>query len=330
ATELSCPPGWAARTSGSSRPRSAAIVARGREARSRRMSRASMRPQATRRPRRRAVPARAPGQCLGSPTPDRAPVGRARATMLDVIPAPAAPRPTESTAFSAASDALQRHRAPSPVWGDEREAVSLALQWAAAHTTVATDPKTTARSAEDLQAQVGETITESGIGAAAAMALFDEVLLPATRASEDPMNLAYIPAAPTRAAVAFDTVVSAANVFGGIWENGAGAIFAENQVLRWIADLLGWPAEAAGVFVSGGTMGNLSALATARDHALRERGARPAGGWALACASTAHSSVASSARLLDMDVVSVPVDDRGHLTGAALEELLAADPRICA
>jgi len=250
--------------------------------------------------------------------------------MLDVIPDPAAPRPTESTAFSAASDALQRHRAPSPVWGDEREAVSLALQWAAAHTTVATDPKTTARSAEDLQAQVGETITESGIGAAAAMALFDEVLLPATRASEDPMNLAYIPAAPTRAAVTFDTVVSAANVFGGIWENGAGAIFAENQVLRWIADLLGWPAEAAGVFVSGGTMGNLSALATARDHALRERGARPAGGWALACASTAHSSVASSARLLDMDVVSVPVDDRGHLTGAALEELLAADPRICA
>lgn len=264
--------------------------------------------------------------------------------MLDVItdpahthtdPAPPSPvatgvESTEGSAFSRAADALQRHREPSEIWGDEREAVSLALRWAASHATVATDPKTTARSAEDLQAEVGATITENGIGASRAMALFDEVLLPATRSSEDPMNLAYIPAAPTRAAVAFDTVVSAANVFGGVWENGAGAIFAENQVLRWLADLLGWPEDAAGVFVSGGTQGNLSALATARDHALRERGRRPEGGWALACASTAHSSVASAARLLDMDVVTVPVDDRGHLTGAVLEPLLEADPRICA
>src|SRR5690606_4169730 len=186
------------------------------------------------------------------------------------------------------------------------EAVSIALHWAASHTTVATDPKTTARSAAELQADVGETITADGIGAARAMELFDQVLLPATRSAEDPMNLAYIPAAPTRAAVAFDTVVSAANVFGGMWESGAGLIFAENQVLRWIADLLGWPADAAGVFVAGGTSGNLSALATARDHALRTRGARPAGGWALACAATAHSSVSAAARLLDMEVVTVP------------------------
>src|SRR5690606_3758638 len=210
-----------------------------------------------------------PSRRVAPPGP---PVGRARATMLVVIPDPAqtAPVPSspapgaghlaesaEDSAFSRAADALQRHREPSEVWGDEREAVSLALRWAASHTTVATDPKTTARSAEELQAEVGATITEDGIGAARAMELFDEVLLPATRSSEDPMNLAYIPAAPTRAAVAFDTVVSAANVFGGIWENGAGAIFAENQVLRWLADLLGWPADAAGVFVSGGTQGNL-------------------------------------------------------------------------
>ena len=242
----------------------------------------------------------------------------------------AATASAERSAFSDASEALQRHRPPSPIWGDESEAVSIALHWAASHTTVATDPKTTARSAAELQADVGETITADGIGAARAMELFDQVLLPATRSAEDPMNLAYIPAAPTRAAVAFDTVVSAANVFGGIWENGAGAIFAENQVLRWIADLLGWPAESAGVFVAGGTHGNLSALATAREHALHRRGRRPESGWALACASTAHSSISSAARLLDMDVVSVPVDDRGHLTGEALEEVLAADDRICA
>ena len=245
---------------------------------------------------------------------------------------PVSPVDTARDAFTRAIDDLRPHRVASEIWGEEREAVSLALQWSAAHTAIASDPKATARSSEELSAQVGETITGPGIGAARAMELFDQVLIPATRASDDPMNLAYIPAAPTRAAVAFDTAVSAANVFGGVWEGGAGAIFAENQVLRWLADLLGWPSDAAGVFVSGGTSGNLSALATAREAALRERGGRPAGGWALACASTAHSSVASAARLLDMDVVTVPVDDHGHLTGAALEAVLESEvgPRICA
>ncbi|WP_341854379.1 hypothetical protein [Brachybacterium sp. GPGPB12] len=61
--------------------------------------------------------------------------------------------------------------------------MSLALRWAAAHTTVATDPKTTARAAEEPQAEVGATITEDGIGAARAMELFDQVL-----AAGDPLE----------------------------------------------------------------------------------------------------------------------------------------------
>lgn len=255
-----------------------------------------------------------PAQCTGTPAPEHE-QQRTR---------------QEREAFTEASDALQRHRSPSMIWGDETDAVSAALQWAAAHTTIASDPKATARSAEALSRDVGQTITPGGIGSARAMELYEQVLLPATRAADDPMNLAYIPGAPTRAAVAFDTAVSAANVFGGLWETGAGAIFAENQVLRWLADLLGWPADAAGVFVAGGTSGNLSALATARERARHEQGGRPTGGWALACASTAHSSVASAARMLDMDVVTIPIDEHGHLTGAALRPALEADRRICA
>jgi hypothetical protein len=61
------------------------------------------------------------------------------------------------------------------------------------------------------------------------------------------MNLAYIPSAPTRAAVAFDLVTSAASVFAGIWEAGAGAIYAENEALGWIIELLGWPGERRGL-----------------------------------------------------------------------------------
>ena len=68
----------------------------------------------------------------------------------------------------------------------------------------------------------------------------------------------------------FDLVVGASSIYGGSWLEGAGAVYAENQALRWIADLVGLPAEAGGVFVPGGTLGNLSALVAAR-HAARDR-----------------------------------------------------------
>lgn len=167
----------------------------------------------------------------------------------------------------------------SEVWGDEYRVVREAMDWAEARVVRETDPKTTARSAEELREAAGQTVSPEGIGGLAALRVFKDVLEPATRSQDDPMNLAYIPPAPTRASVAFDFVTSAANVFGGVWETGAGVIFAENEALAWLVDLLDWPPTAGGCFVSGGTSGNLSALVAAREAALVRRGAaRPTAG----------------------------------------------------
>jgi glutamate/tyrosine decarboxylase-like PLP-dependent enzyme len=219
---------------------------------------------------------------------------------------------------------------PHPVWGDESAIVDLAVGWAARRVVRHTDPLSTARPASELLADAGPTITARGIGADAALDVFDRVLEPATRSQDDPMNLAYIAAAPTRAAIAFDLVTSAANIFGGLWEAGAGAIYAENEALAWIVGMLGWPEGAGGCFVSGGTSGNLSALMTARETAKTRRGGRPAGGWQLACTDAAHSSIRSAAKALDVDVVEVPMDGRGHLTGAALRTVLERSPDVFA
>ncbi len=212
------------------------------------------------------------------------------------------------------------------VWGDETELVRVALEWAGQRVARPTDSKTTARPASELAAAAGRTVTPAGIGGGEALRVFREILLPATRSQDDPMNLAYIPSAPTRAAVAFDLVTSATNVFAGIWEAGAGAIFAENEALGWIIELLGWPPSAAGCFVAGGTVGNLSALAAARHAALSRRGRRPQGGWRLACTAQAHSSIRVAARVLDVGVVEVPEDANGRLTGEALAGTLADEP----
>ena len=85
--------------------------------------------------------------------------------------------------------------------------------------------------------------------------------------SDSPRFFAFIPAAPTKAALLFDMVVSAASLQGCSWLEAAGAVIAENQALRVLADVAGLPASAGGVFVSGGSAGNLSALVVARDTA---------------------------------------------------------------
>jgi glutamate/tyrosine decarboxylase-like PLP-dependent enzyme len=179
--------------------------------------------------------------------------------------------------------------AAASVWGDETEIAAAAVALASRRMSKPSDPKTTARPASELQADTGQTITPEGLGADEVLRIFEDVIAPATRAQDDPMNLAYIPAAPTRAALAFDAVVSSYNIFAGTWESGAGAIFAENQALAWLVELLGWPKTAGGCFISGGTTGNLSALVAARQFARSQRGQHPVGQWRLACAGQAHS-----------------------------------------
>ncbi|MFN8190559.1 MAG: aminotransferase class V-fold PLP-dependent enzyme [Nocardioidaceae bacterium] len=213
------------------------------------------------------------------------------------------------------------------VWGDESEGVAAVLSWATSRVFRRSDPLTTARPAAELEAAMGRTISEGGIGADRALEIFKDILVPATRSQDDPMNLAYVPSAPTRSAAAFELATSASNIFAGLWEVGAGAIHAENQVLAWIASLLRWPETAGGVFVAGGTMGNLSALVAARHTAEQRRldaglPKVPEGGWLLACTAEAHSSIRSNARVMGVDIVTVPGDERGRLTGRELGPVL--------
>ncbi|MGZ4109531.1 MAG: pyridoxal phosphate-dependent decarboxylase family protein [Actinomycetota bacterium] len=175
--------------------------------------------------------------------------------------------------------------------------------------------------ADELDARAGRTITPDGIGGLEALRIWADVLAGATISADQPRYMAFVPTAPTKASVLFDLVISASSTYGGNWLEGAGAVWAENQALAWLVEVIGLPAGSGGVFVTGGTAGNLSALVTARHDSLERRGRPPR--WQIACADTAHSSVASSARVIDAEVIAVPHDERGRLTGAALRAELA-------
>ncbi len=184
------------------------------------------------------------------------------------------------------------------------------------------DPTWGARPAEQLAVALDGVISPDGVGGHQALALFRDVLMHACRPMDSPLHLAYVATAPTPAANMFDLVVSASSIFGGLWEGGAGAIAAENQTLAWLAALAGFPEGAGGCFVTGGSAANLSALVTARHHA-RDRHGSPAGGrWCFATTEETHASVHAAARVMDVDVLLVPPDELGRMTGVALRDTI--------
>jgi L-2,4-diaminobutyrate decarboxylase len=180
------------------------------------------------------------------------------------------------------------------------------------------------RTPAEMAAAAGETVTADGIGGDEALRIFTETLAPASVPVENPRFLAFIPTAPTHASKLFDVALSATPMYAGSWRSSAGSVYAENQALRWLADLAGMPQDAGGCFVQGGTVGNLSALVSAR-HAHRAAHGRSGAEMRVAATDQAHSSVASALAVMDAGVLAVEPDGRGRMTGAALEAALAAD-----
>lgn len=176
------------------------------------------------------------------------------------------------------------------------------------------------RKEEELQRIVGETITPNGIGGENAFGLFRDVLVKATVPIDHPRHLAFVPASPTRAAIMFDLVTAASSIHGAYWMEGAGGIFCENQAMKWLVSLTGLPKDTAfGVFTSGGTTANLSALVAAR-HDWRENHPGNETTRALLLTSNgAHSSVKAMAKVMDADVHLIESSEE-HMSGDDLSE----------
>jgi L-2,4-diaminobutyrate decarboxylase len=166
------------------------------------------------------------------------------------------------------------------------------------------------KKAEELQALVGETITPEGIGGEKAFKLFRDVLLKSSISIDHPRHLAFVPASPTRAAIMFDLVTSASSIHGAFWMEGAGGIFAENQAMAWLVKLTGMPEPAFGVFTSGGTEANLSAMVAAREDWRSRNESNKLKRGIVITSDGAHTSIKAMAKVIDADVRLVRTEER--------------------
>ncbi|MFN8016028.1 MAG: aminotransferase class V-fold PLP-dependent enzyme [Acidimicrobiia bacterium] len=178
------------------------------------------------------------------------------------------------------------------------------------------------KSPQELLPLFKDVITAKGLGGEKAFDFFKQVVEPATISTDHPRYLAFVTNAPANAASLFDVVVSACSMYGGTWLEGAGVVAAENQALRYIMDVIGYEQSAAGVFVSGGTAANLSALIAARHWFRRVNPNMERERLAIACAPSAHSSIRHAAMAMDVDIFNVEGDEFNRLTASNLQKAL--------
>jgi len=137
---------------------------------------------------------------------------------------------------------------------------------------------------------------------------------------DHPRFFSFVPAPGNFASAMADALIGGLNVFTGTWFAGSGPAQVELVVVDWLRQICGLPESAGGLFVSGGSMANLTALAVARHARLGEQNA----GAIVYTSDQTHSSVRNALRILDMESFLVSTENH-RLTGESLNQALADD-----
>jgi aromatic-L-amino-acid decarboxylase len=144
---------------------------------------------------------------------------------------------------------------------------------------------------------------------------------------------AYFANTGSGAGILAETATAAFNVNAMIWRTSPVASALESVVLRWLAQMVGYPPDADGVLINGASLASFYALAAALDATglnIREEGlaGRHLPRLRLYISDQTHSSLEKAAIALGIglrNVVKVPSDAQYRMDPAALDALIAAD-----
>lgn len=78
-------------------------------------------------------------------------------------------------------------------------------------------------------------------------------------------HLGYIPGGGIFPTALGDYLAAVTNRYAGVYFGGPGAVRMENILIKWMCSIMGYPSNASGNLSSGGSIGNLIAIVTARD-----------------------------------------------------------------
>jgi aromatic-L-amino-acid decarboxylase len=170
------------------------------------------------------------------------------------------------------------------------------------------------------------SIRSRGIPLDQVIALIEREVVRPGAATASGAHLAYIPGGGIYHSAVGDYLAAVTNKYAGILFTGPGPVRMEQMLIRWVGDLVGYPATAAGHIASGGSIASLAAIATARDAAgLRAAEYERA---AVYLTDQAHHCLEKALRLAGLGeapVRRVPMDEGLRMRPDALARMIADD-----
>src|SRR5258708_4049217 len=169
-------------------------------------------------------------------------------------------------------------------------------------------------------------ITENGIGIDEAISLIrDNVDTPGLNPASGG-HLAYIPGGGIYYSALGDYLADVFNRYAGVFYAGPGAVRMENMLIRWMNDLIGYPAEAGGNLTTSGSLANLIAIVTARDG--RNIKSADLSRSVLYLSKQTHHSVGKGIRVAGLNecvIRYIPVDQKLRMKVLELSQQIDSD-----
>src|SRR2546423_2169197 len=148
-------------------------------------------------------------------------------------------------------------------------------------------------SSREIRSGLDSTLPIKGTDFDSLLKVFRETIVPFSRQNAYPRMFGYVQSPGTPIGAFADLLASTLNANLTIWRSAPAPVEFERMTIDWIRQILGFNPEAGGLFVSGGSMANLTALAAARQtkqHSL--------GRLRIYASSAMHFSIAKAAALL--------------------------------
>ena len=136
--------------------------------------------------------------------------------------------------------------------------------------------------------------SENGRDPRELLAQLEREVLPNNLHVDHPRFFAFVPGPNNFISTMADALAAGFNVFNGTWFGGSAAAAMELGLIRWFCHICGFPSKSGGLFVSGGSMANLTALVAARHALLRDR----VDGATVYLSDQTHSSVERALRVI--------------------------------
>ncbi len=223
------------------------------------------------------------------------------------------------------SDSVAESFPLEPSADEMRHLVDQAMQYIIAHIESLPDqPAANTEGGAELARSLREPLPEQGQAYSELLQTLFQTAIPRSFNCAGPGYLAYVPGGGIFHAAVADLISDAVNRYVGVWAASPGLAQLEANVVRWLCDIIGYPASAGGFLASGGSLANFSAIFTAR----RERLPEDFLSGTLYTSSQTHHSVQKAALLAGFparNVREIPTDEHFRIRPDALQHHIAAD-----